>query len=270
MGLQLFLNYRPPYAWPWLQRFFAKRVINGLEQVCANSYRRTLQLPLGSAAFVARHCADKQGFAVTLQLQDSRDIACAIATIRRLLDLDADRTAIDQQLCSCPAMASNYLPGVPLPGMPTAFEAGVRAILGQQVSVVAAGKLVTSLVEKLGAQLPSGERLFPTPEAVANDTLECLKMPTGRRDTLKRFAAFVCQNPDALPVDWLTIKGIGPWTVDYASMRLGNPDIWLGSDLGVKKGLAILEGEHIDPDNWRPWRSYASLQMWQRLESQEQ
>ncbi|MDM3870903.1 AlkA N-terminal domain-containing protein [Porticoccus sp. W117] len=261
---QLFLSYRPPYNWPWLQRFLSQRAIEGLEEVSPDSYQRTLHLPNASGLFVARHNAEKNGFDVTLWLQDETDLPAAVATIRRLLDLDADRAAIDRHLCRCAAMSKGYLPGIPLPGMATAFEAGVRAILGQQVSVAAARKLVAALVNNLGGTLPGGERMFPLPQAVADSILDFLAMPGSRRDTLKRFASALAQNPEMSPQEWLAIKGIGPWTVDYATMRLGDPDIWLGSDLGVRKGLAMLEGEP-NPESWAPWRSYASLQMWQRL-----
>ena len=263
-GVQLFLSYRPPYNWCWLQQFLSQRAIEGLEEVAANSYRRSLHLPSASGSFFAEHLPEKYGFAVTLWLQSDSDLPVAVATIRRLLDLDADRATIDQQLCRCPALAENYLPGIPLPGMATPFEAGVRAILGQQVSVVAARKLVTTLVDKLGETLSDGQLFFPTAQDVANSRLDFLSMPDSRRQTLKRFARYLLEYPDALPKQWLEVKGVGPWTADYAAMRLGNPDIWLGSDLGVRKGLATLSGDP-NPENWAPWRSYASLQMWNRV-----
>ncbi|UTW44743.1 DNA-3-methyladenine glycosylase 2 family protein [bacterium SCSIO 12696] len=263
-GVQLFLSYRPPYNWAWLQGFLSQRAIDGLEVVCTDSYERSLHLNAGHGRFVARHIADKCGFAVTLWLQQDADLPAAVSTVRRLLDLDADRTTIDHHLCQCSALAENYLPGVPLPGMATPFEAGVRAILGQQVSVVAARKLVTTLVHELGGTMADNRRLFPVASAVAGSTLDFLAMPGSRKNTLKRFAQHLTEHPHSGPQEWLGLKGIGPWTADYAAMRLGNPDIWLGSDLGVRKGLATLNGDP-NPNHWAPWRSYASLQMWQRL-----
>ncbi|MCV6606351.1 MAG: helix-turn-helix domain-containing protein, partial [Porticoccaceae bacterium] len=262
-GLKLFFSYRPPYNWEWLQRFLSQRAIDGLEQVSENSYQRSLRLSAGWGKFRARHEPHRQGFDVSLWLENSADLTLAIATIRRLLDLDADRAAIDSHLCRCRSMAKGYTSGLPLPGIATAFEAGVRAILGQQVSVAAARKLVTAVVDNLGDTLPTGERLFPTPAALANSPLGFLAMPGSRRETLKRFARALEKTSELPPSQWLAIKGIGPWTVDYATMRLGEPDVWLGSDLGVRKGLATLDG-NPDPKDWRPWRSYASLQMWQR------
>jgi AraC family transcriptional regulator of adaptative response / DNA-3-methyladenine glycosylase II len=65
---------------------------------------------------------------------------------------------------------------------------------------------------------------------------------------------------DASIDDWLKIKGIGPWTVAYAKMRgLSSPDIWLSTDLIIKKQLAKTT---IDAELARPWRSYLTFQLW--------
>ena len=42
-----------------------------------------------------------------------------------------------------------------------------------------------------------------------------------------------------------------------------NPDIWLDSDLGIKKALDIFP--NIDADKAKPWRSYLTMQMWGML-----
>ena len=64
----------------------------------------------------------------------------------------------------------------------------------------------------------------------------------------------------------LALPGIGPWTADYVAMRaLGDPDVWLGTDLGIVHALRSL-GRHSAPgdgvdaaelESIRPWRSYA-------------
>jgi len=60
------------------------------------------------------------------------------------------------------------------------------------------------------------------------------------------------------------VKGIGPWTVEYAQMRgEANTDIWLDSDLGVQKALDIFP--EIDADQAKPWRSYLTFNMWGML-----
>ncbi|WIO74428.1 AlkA N-terminal domain-containing protein [Porticoccaceae bacterium LTM1] len=264
-GALLFLCYRPPYDWSWLQRFLAQRAIEGLEQVTDDSYRRTIQIGNARGAFVVTHCAERHGFRVQLWLDRPELTAAAIAQVRRILDLDADRDTIANHLGNCPALAPRVSKGLPLPGIWSPFEAGVRAILGQQVSVLAARQLVEKLVSELGEPLNDSERLFPAPGKVASSSLSFLRMPNSRRETLRDFAAYLANGGEEDPNKWLALKGIGPWTVDYVRMRMGDPDIWLASDLGVRKGLELLAGEP-DPEQWRPWSSYASLQMWRLLE----
>ena len=39
----------------------------------------------------------------------------------------------------------------------------------------------------------------------------------------------------------LALPGIGPWTADYVAMRaLGDPDVFLPTDIGVRRALAAL------------------------------
>ena len=66
----------------------------------------------------------------------------------------------------------------------------------------------------------------------------------------------------------LALPGIGPWTADYVAMRaLGHPDVFLPTDLAVRRVLADLGGSvGADPDlRWRPWRSYALMHLWNTL-----
>src|SRR5260370_20005224 len=74
----------------------------------------------------------------------------------------------------------------------------------------------------------------------------------------------------------LTLPGVGPWTAGYIALRgLGDPDVFLPTDAGVRHALARL-GQRTDPaaaatlaESWRPWRSYALLHMWGMLSGKE-
>ena len=62
----------------------------------------------------------------------------------------------------------------------------------------------------------------------------------------------------------MSVPGIGPWTADYIALRaLGDPDVFLPTDVGVRRALAALG--QADPDAWRPWRSYALMHLWGSL-----
>ena len=61
----------------------------------------------------------------------------------------------------------------------------------------------------------------------------------------------------------LALAGIGPWTVAYIRMRaLGDPDAFLPTDLGVRKGMDALGAKPGADEAWRPWRSYALQHLW--------
>jgi AraC family transcriptional regulator of adaptative response / DNA-3-methyladenine glycosylase II len=119
-------------------------------------------------------------------------------------------------------------------------------------------------VETLGTNVTiDGETfyIFPTPEQVAQADLSFLKMPQSRKETLSRFAQFVALHPDSPPEDWLTLKGIGPWTIQYAQLRgLSEPNHFLTTDLVVKKALKQLPD--FDPETLSPWGSYATFHCW--------
>jgi DNA-3-methyladenine glycosylase II len=72
------------------------------------------------------------------------------------------------------------------------------------------------------------------------------------------------------------VRGIGPWTVEMLLIfRLGRPDVFPVSDLGVRKGFGLTFRKGRLPDaavmlrrgeRWRPYRSVASWYLWRALE----
>ena len=76
---------------------------------------------------------------------------------------------------------------------------------------------------------------------------------------------------DAQVVEAVTrVRGIGEWTAQYIAMRaLGQPDMFLPGDLGVRRALANGNGKpptareaQARSEAWRPWRAYAVLHLW--------
>ena len=286
--LSVLLSYRPPYDWVGVRDFYRARQIAGLEVVTDNSYSRSFSYQKGCGVFKATHVPDKNSFRIELSMTHPEHALAIIQRIRRLLDLDADATAIATELGNNPALATLNSTGIRLPGLWSSFEAGVRAILGQQVSVKAAHKLVSRLVVELSETLPATmagndvpNLVFPEPVAVASSNLEFLAMPNKRRQALRLLAEHILQNgegldsgvglsEDAAYNSWLAIQGIGPWTVQYTAFRMGHPDVFLAGDLGVKnalKKLAIKSEKQpfFDANTTSPWGSYATLLLWQSL-----
>jgi AraC family transcriptional regulator, regulatory protein of adaptative response / DNA-3-methyladenine glycosylase II len=143
--ISLRLPYREPLHGSALFEFLAARTIRGVDDVTDGVYRRGLRLPHGAATVEIELTP---GYAqTTLHLSDVRDLAPAVARCRRLLDLDADPVAVDAALGADPALAPLVAkePGVRVPGSADGFELLVRAVVGQQISVAGARKVLARL-----------------------------------------------------------------------------------------------------------------------------
>ncbi len=258
--LQLRLAFRPPYNWQHLRDFLAVRAIQGVEDVTSESYSRTFSLGSAKGTFTATYNEKMSSLDVDLVISDITSIKLVSNQIRRMFDLDADPEIILKGLSAAGINHTNLLSGIRIPGVWHPFEAGCRAILGQQISVKAAINLVTQLTHELGEK-EEHKFFFPTPKKIVESDLQFLKIPGSRRETLRAFAQHCMQKPETEQLeDWLSIKGIGPWTVAYAKLRgQSEPDIWLDTDLVIKKQL---QQQDICPDAATPWRSYLTFQLW--------
>ncbi len=273
-ALMLTMYYRPPFDWARMQGILAGRAVDKLEWCDETSYGRTFNWHGSAGTFTAKHDGNKNRFEVTVELSDVKVLKAVINNIRRILDVDVDMQAVEQDLQHCLPADFPFHSGVRVPGIWDMFEAGIRAILGQQISVVAARNLVTTLVKELGEQ-HGDHYLFPNPQSIANSELAFLKIPGSRKQTLRNLAQHYLtdEEPNAAE-NWLKLKGIGPWTVDYAQMRgLSAPDIFLAGDLGVKNAMKkSLEHKEdsdkaveFDSATASPWRSYLTFQLWSQL-----
>jgi AraC family transcriptional regulator of adaptative response / DNA-3-methyladenine glycosylase II len=152
----------------------------------------------------------------------------------------------------------------------------LRSPGGQQVTVAAARNLAGTLVAAYGKPLPAPDggltHVFPEPATLAGATLTELGMPAARRETIRGLAAALADgsltlSPGAEREEaergLLALRGIGPWTAGYVRMRaLGDPDVFLLGDAGIRHGLHRLGTSPAAADAWRPWRSYAVHHLW--------
>lgn len=259
--ITLKLSYRPPYNWEILRDFLAARAIEPIESITEHSYSRYFDLyeEETHGHFVATHKPQHHAFKVSIRLDKPQALHAAVNHIRRILDLDAQPLAISQGLEKTGLKKHYITNGLRLPGVWSPFEAGCRAIIGQQISVKAAIKQLQSIVDHFSKNTDT--RRFPTPEQFITLDPIVLRMPQSRKDTLKRFAQYFYDNLNPRMDELLSIKGIGPWTVNYIRLRgLSEPDLLLSSDLIVANQLKT---HSIDPESASPWRSYLTLQLWQ-------
>ncbi len=163
------------------------------------------------------------------------------------------------------------------PGPADHYGALVRAIVGQQVSVAGARTVTGRITAAVAAPLTIGHpvltHVFPSMERLAATGV--FPMPTARAATLQRVGRLVADGELVLDtgidrghaIDQLVaIKGIGPWTAQYVAMRgLGDPDVFLDTDLGVKHAMTAFGIAVADAERWRPWRTYAMHHLWNSL-----
>jgi len=270
--------------------FFATRQIAGVEAVDPDrlTLARTLALAHGPrtlvgwvrAQFVPERCA------VALHISPSLGDALpqVLARARAWLDLDADPLAINA------ALQADFpgLDGLRVPGCLDGFELGVRAILGQQITVQAARTLGARLVERYGTDLPAPvnglHRLFPAPQALAHaggEDLRQLGIVRQRQRAIQALAQAVTSGalrlePGADVAATLAalqaLPGIGAWTAQYIAMRaLRWPDAFVAGDVALQKALGVRDA--VNPQRaaeeasqrWKPWRSYAVVRGWSLL-----
>lgn len=266
LGLKLF--YRPPFDWNHTLNFLSRRTIDGIEWVSDKSYGRTIQYGETVGSFEVSNNQCGHYLDLKISLNQHQDLRTLINRIRTIFDLDATAGVIDNHLLSVISSDFKLSKGLRIPGIWSYFEAGVRAILGQQVTVKQAHNLVEACVQQLGESITvNGEqrRLFPAPKAIVDSDLAFFKMPQARKDTLRAFAEFY--QTAEVPTDigqWLAIKGIGSWTANYARLRAElAPDVWLENDAGIKQALKL--SKNLNPELAKPWRSYLVFQLWNQL-----
>ncbi|WP_324609593.1 AlkA N-terminal domain-containing protein [Streptomyces sp. NRRL S-340] len=281
-ALFLRLPFRAPLNPDNLFGHLAATAVPGVEEWRDGAFRRTLRLPYGHGITALTPHPDH--IACRLTLSDLRDLPVAISRCRRMLDLDADPVAVDDQLRADPVLAPLVAkaPGRRVPRTVDEAEFAVRAVLGQQVSTAAARTHAARLVTAHGEPVddPDGglTHLFPVPEALAAVDPESLAMPRSRRTTFTTLVQRLADRTLQLGVesDWaqtradlLALPGFGPWTADVIAMRaLGDPDAFLPTDLGIRRAAREL-GLPSTPAAltaraaaWRPWRAYAVQYLW--------
>ena len=291
-GYRFRLSYRPPYDWPQVIGFLAARATPGIEAVDADRYQRTIAIG-GTAGTISIAPADN-GSALMLDVRvgDPRALLAIVERVRRMFDLGADPSLVAQQLSGDVLLrrAAAAHAGIRTPGAWDAFEITVRAILGQQISVKAATTIAGRIAERWGTPLESGEcrvgsdephrlnRLFPTPDQLADAPLEEAGIISSRAQTLRSLARAVRDggivfNGVSTLESLRAIPGIGEWTAQYVAMRaLNEPDAFPSGDLVLRKMAGDCSARELErrSEAWRPWRAYAVMLLWQAAKDRNQ
>ena len=269
------LNWKAPYDWPWMFEFLSARALTGVETLTDDYYARSFAFE-GHQGLI-RVTPDKVNgtLQVTLSAGLQPVAQACLARIECLFDLNCDPALIAHTLGELGAAR----PGLRLPGSMDAFEQGVRAILGQLVSVSMAAKLAGRVVALCGEPLKDfpGYTCFPTAAALAEVdplALKALGMPLKRAESLIHLARSVVEGtfpmatPENIEAEMKALQqrpGIGRWTANYLALRGWQAkDVFLPDDYLIKQRFAGMTPAQIRryAERWQPWRSYALLHIW--------
>ncbi len=282
------LRYRPPYDWDCMLDFLRARAVPGVEVVERGRYMRTVEVDGVLGSIEITHLPKRQSLGVSICFPDVRLLPAIIARVRRLFDLGADIQTIGDHLSGDSALAPLVAqrPGLRAPGGWDGFEIAVRAVLGQQISVVAARRLAGQLVALHGRTVPKSFlvdpglcRVFPTAKRLAAASSLGLAMPGSRSMALKAVAEAAVADPglfqplgsvEEVVARLQTIRGIGEWTAQYIALRaIREMDAFPATDIALLRSVASMDGEKSTVENllsraesWRPWRAYAAQHLW--------
>ena len=282
------LAYQPPYDWAAMVGFLSARAIGGMETVEANVYRRSIRLG-GEQGWISVARGDGDWLDVEVDFPDAAALPEIERRLRAMFDLDAQPQLINPQLATDPLMAQLVAarPGLRVPGTWDGLELAIRAVLGQQITVVAAirlaGKLVTQYGQPLATPHAGITHVFPTSEVLAAADLATLGMPKARGRTLSGVAQALLNDPrlfepqaslKAGVARLVALPGIGDWTAQYIAMRqMREADAFASGDIGLINALVALEGGPVSPrqllaraEAWRPLRAYAAQHLWTSLQ----
>ena len=285
-SFEMALGYRPPLDWRALLGFLRPRATPGVERVEGATYLRTVRLGAQSGWIAAIADEARSVLRVNVSLSLAPVLPALVARLRRLFNLDAHPATVAAHLGDDSILGSLVArrPGLRVPGAFEGFEVGVRAILGQQVTVSAAttfaGRLAAAFGDPVATPHSGLECSFPSAVCLAaapERRLASIGLTRARTATVGSFARAVVAgdvcvngkgNASRAMADLERVPGIGPWTAAYVAMRaLGAPDAFPDGDLALRRALGhVSSGEaRALAERWRPWRAYAAMHLWTSL-----
>jgi DNA-3-methyladenine glycosylase II len=166
------------------------------------------------------------------------------------------------------------------------YGALVRAIVGQQLSVLAARAIYGRLTERFGGRAP-------TPRELLGEEPEELRTAVGlsraKVGFLRSLAEHVLSGElelqrldelgdDEVIAELVAVKGLGEWTSHmFLMFQLERPDVLAVGDLGIRRAIerayglerlpSVAEVERIG-EPWRPHRTLACRYLWRSLQNE--
>ena len=281
-GLALRLGYQGRLDWSAMLGYLQSRAIRGVEHVDGATYRRTVTID-GDPGVLELSLGAPGQLVLRLHLPHWEGLIHHVRQARRIANLDHDTDAVTARLGEDPLIGPllKGLAGVRPPGTWDPFVTGVRAITGQLISIAAANTVTARMVARHGTPVPGLGPLglsYVFPSATTLADLSGLGLAPARALAINAFARAVLDGQIVLdrsqPLDRLVasitaVRGLGPWTAHYIALRLGEPDAFPATDLGIRRALRRLTGQPIAggeaaemSERWRPQRAHAAALLW--------
>ena len=169
---------------------------------------------------------------------------------------------------------------LPRTGRSGHFASLCRSIIGQQVSVAAANAIFGRFQEQT--------QLLPAKAAaLTEEQAKLIGLSRQKMSYLKDLGAHFAANPgiynhlaeqtdEQVIAELTAIRGVGTWTAQmFLMFTLDRPDVFAPDDVGLQRAMMRLYGWPELPakkvllaqaEHWRPYRSVASLHLWQSLD----
>lgn len=283
------LHYQPPLDWKLLLEFISAHSISKCEEINNGVYRRVVRIYHGNQChtgwFSVKLLPNLCVLQVTLDIKLIRVILPAIKRIKLLFDLTCHPNAIGEVLGSLPLPNS----GLRVPGAFDGFEIAIQTILSQQIAAktirTAIEQFVTYFGEPQSTPFTALTHAFPSPERIARTPIEeisSLGIASFHSKAIISLAQAIVSKRLVLSSDadvsrtleqLRSILPVDECSIQYIVMRsLSWPDAFpisaktLKQTLGVRSSVKAQEYIKI----WQPWRSYAAMYLWSKLQGKNQ
>ena len=270
------LHFRPPYDWKRMLEFLAARAVPGVEAIEGGCYRRSITVNVHRGFFEASLDARRNALDVRVQIDEPRSLFFIIEHIRAMFDMDADWATIARTLGADRALAAHICahPGIRVPGCWNGFEFAARTILGERTSPESARALAGRIAKAFGQPFCPANgltHLFPTPESLANASLESVGVPAPQADAIRTLARSVhngqisfekVADTGAFLSQLCGIPGIQESVAQWVAVRaLREPDAFPSADRDLALSLGLASSMEFEQRSlaWRPWRAYAAV-----------
>lgn len=291
------LGYQPPYEWNRLLHFLSLRAIPGVETVENGCYSRTVRIRGKDEKerfgwFSVSNCPERYVLSVTLSDSLLPVLPQILGRIRNLFDLYCEPLSVSERLMGQGAIApGDFVCGLRVPGCFDPFEICVIAILEQQITVKAAATLAGEMAAAFGKHVKTNiPGLCFTFSTVADmlglqgemeSHLEPLGMIAAMARAIQSLATAInigdldfelCCSPESTIKKLMEIPGVSSQTATYIAMRtLGYTDAFTETDLVIRKALGNQTPKEMRDlsEQWRPWRSYATMALWDSYNTEE-